>query len=48
MEIGYKGMGEYKDYKDFTTLDAWIKCQDVKLFFLRRFYQNCLKRNNSI
>jgi len=26
----------YNDKKDFTTLDAWIKCREVKLFFYGR------------
>ena len=31
-----EGINEYKNYKDFTTLDAWKKCQDVKLFFYKK------------
>ena len=26
----------YNDKKDFTSLEAWIKCRDVKLFFYKK------------
>jgi len=26
----------YDEKKDFTTLDAWIKCREVKLFFYKK------------
>lgn len=26
----------YNDKKDFVTLDAWIKCREVKLFFYKK------------
>ena len=26
----------YNDKRDFTTLDAWIKCRDVKIFFYKK------------
>ena len=26
----------YDDKRDFTTLDAWIKCREVKLFFYNK------------
>ena len=26
----------YDEKRDFTTLDAWIKCREVKLFFYKK------------
>ena len=37
-------MGEYKDYKDFTTLNAWIECQEVKLFFYKKILSKLPKK----
>lgn len=28
----------YNNKKDFTTLEAWKKCREVKLFFTIRFF----------
>jgi four helix bundle protein len=47
IEAGYEGGGSevfcieeqneyYNRYKDFTTLTAWLKCREVKLFFYKR------------
>lgn len=36
----------YNENKDFTTLMAWLKCREVKLFFYKKVLALCLKKKN--
>ena len=38
----------YDTNSDFTTLEAWKKCREVKLFFLIKLYLVYLKKKNLI
>jgi hypothetical protein len=39
----------YNKKKDFTSLDAWLRCREVKIFFFTKMsYLIYLKEKNSI
>ena len=40
--------GDYKSYKDFSTLDCWKYAQKVKLFFYNDIFQHYQKMKNII